>query len=176
MSNGRIDETIGPQQQLSAFLIIIQFTEIYSFLLWEFVHFHRGVLEGVLHMALWELIRLSDGLANRSFCRWDFSRVQLKSNWTVGKGLLTSDSKTFWKNRLILSKSLLLFFYGWFGNWFIWKELVSRSLKDDAFKDDVMLHYGNFWDIQMTLRIDHFVNRTFRESNWSPTEQLVKGC
>ena len=80
MSNGRIDEIIGPQQQLSAFLIIIQFTKIYSFLLWEFVHFHRGVLEGAFHMLLWGLIRLSDGLANRSFCRWNFARVQLKSN------------------------------------------------------------------------------------------------
>ena len=128
MSNGRIDETIGPQQQLSAFLIIIQFRKIYSFLLWELVHIHRGVLKGVLHMVLWELIRLSDGLANQSFCWWDFSRVQLKANWTVGQGLLASNSKTFWKSRLILSKSSLLFFYGWFGNWFIWKELVSRSL------------------------------------------------
>ena len=64
MSNGRIDEMIGPQQQLNAFLIIIQFTKIYSFLLWEFVHFYRGVLEGVLNMVLWELIRLSDHLAN----------------------------------------------------------------------------------------------------------------
>ena len=42
--------------------------------------------------------------------------------------------------------------------------------------DDVMLDYGNFWDIQMALRADHFVNQTFRESNWCPTEQLVKGC
>ena len=41
MSNGQIDEIIGPQQQLSAFLIIIQFTKIYSFLLWEFVHLER---------------------------------------------------------------------------------------------------------------------------------------
>ena len=128
MSNGRTDEMIRLQQQLSAFLIIKQFTKIYSFLLWKFVHFHRGVLEGILHIVLWELIRLPDGLVNRSFWRWDFSRVQLKSNWTVGKGLLTSDSKTFWKSRLILSKSLSLFFYCWFGNWFIWKELVSRSL------------------------------------------------
>ena len=40
--------------------------------------------------------------------------------------------------------------------------------------DDVMLHYGNFWDIQVALRRDHFVNQTFWESNWSPTEQLVK--
>ena len=88
MSNGRIDEMIGPQQQLSAFLIIIQFTKFHDFLLGKFVEFHRGVLEGVLHMTLWELLRLSDSLVNQSF-RWlDISRVQLKSNWTVGKTLL----------------------------------------------------------------------------------------
>ena len=65
MSNGRIDEMIGSQQQRSAFLIITQFTKFYSFLLWKFVHFHRGVLQGVLHIVLWELLRLSDRLKNR---------------------------------------------------------------------------------------------------------------
>ena len=65
MSNGRIDEMIGRQEQLSAFLIMIQFTKIYSFLLWKFVHFYRGVLDEVLHMVLRELLRLSDGLGNQ---------------------------------------------------------------------------------------------------------------
>ena len=76
MSNGQIDEMIEPQQQLSAFLTIVQFTKFYSFL-WKFVHFHRGSLEGVLHMVL---LRLPDSLANRSFCRSDISSVQLKFN------------------------------------------------------------------------------------------------
>ena len=74
MSNGWNDEMIGPQQQLSLFLIIIQFTKFYSFLAWKFVHFHKGVVEGVLHMVLWELLRLSDILENRPFCRPDISR------------------------------------------------------------------------------------------------------
>ena len=65
MSNGQIDEMIGPQEQLSAFLIMIQFTKIYSFLLWKFVHFYRGVFDEVLHMVLRELLRLSDGLGNQ---------------------------------------------------------------------------------------------------------------
>ena len=43
------------------------------------------------HVALRELLRLSDVLVNRSFCRSDISRVQLKSNWTVGERLLASD-------------------------------------------------------------------------------------
>ena len=65
MPIGRIDEMIGPQQQLSAFPIIIQFIKLYSFLLWKFVHFHRGVFEGILHMVLWEVLRLSDDLGNQ---------------------------------------------------------------------------------------------------------------
>ena len=31
-------------------------------------------------------------------------------------------------------------------------------------------------DCLITLRTDHFVNETFWQSNWSPTEQLVKFC
>ena len=41
--------------------------------------------------------------------------------------------------------------------------------------DNIMLHSGNCWDCQMALWADHFVDRTFRGSNWTPTEQLVKG-
>ena len=47
MSNGRIDEILGPQQQLSGSLIIIELAKTYSFLLWKSVHFQRGALEGV---------------------------------------------------------------------------------------------------------------------------------
>ena len=152
-------------------ILVIQFTKFYSFLLWKFFHFHRGVLEGVLHMVLWELLRLSDSLVNRSFCWSDISRVQLKSNWVVGKGLLASDSKTVWNSRLVLSKALLIFFNCRYGNWFISKELPLKEALDD-----VMLHSGNCSDIQMALRTDHFADPTFRESNWSPAEQMVKDC
>ena len=75
VSNGQTEEMIGQKQQMSAFLIIIQFTKFYSLLLWKFVHFHSGVLEGFLHMVFLELLRLSDSLANRPFCRSDISRV-----------------------------------------------------------------------------------------------------
>ena len=37
-----------------------------------------------------------------------------------------------------------------------------------------MLHSGNCSDIQMVLRTDDFVDRTFRGSNWSPTEQFFE--
>ena len=30
--------------------------------------------------------------------------------------------------------------------------------------------------LRLSLRTDHFVDRIFRGSNWSSTEQLVKGC
>ena len=57
------------------------------------------------HVALRELLRLSDVLANRSFCRSDISRVQLKSNWTVGERLLASDQEAVREYRLILFKT-----------------------------------------------------------------------
>ena len=115
-------------------------------------------------MVLRELLRLLDGLANRLFCWSDIWRVQLKSNWTVGKKILASDSKTVWKSRLILSKVQLHFFNGWLGNPIILKEL---ALKEPM--DDVMLHLGNCSDIQIALRTHHFVNQTLWGSNWSQT-------
>ena len=36
-------------------------------------------------------LRLSDGVANQSFCQSDIFRVELKPNWTVGERLLASD-------------------------------------------------------------------------------------
>ena len=84
-------------------------------LVWKLIHFERITIEGGsgwCHVALRELLRHSDGLPSWSFCWLDISRVQLKSNLTVGNGLLASDSKTFWKSKLILSKSLLFFMVG----------------------------------------------------------------
>ena len=108
---------------------------------------------------------------NWSFCWSDTFRAQLKSNWTVGKKVLESDSKTVGKSSLILSKEQLSFFNGWFGSCIISKEL---NLKE--FLYDVILHSGNCSDIQMAFRTDHFIDITFWDSNWSPPEQLVKDC
>ena len=47
ISNYRIDEMIGLQEQLSGSLIIIELTKIYRFFLWKFVHFKKNVQEGV---------------------------------------------------------------------------------------------------------------------------------
>ena len=76
-------------------------------------------------MVLWELFRLLDGLANRPFCVSKISRFQLKSNWTVCKKLLASNSKIVCKSRLILSKAQLFFCNGWFRNCIISKELIN---------------------------------------------------
>ena len=46
---------------------------------------------GWCHVALRQLLRLSNVLANRSFCRSHISKVQLKSKWTVGERLQASD-------------------------------------------------------------------------------------
>ena len=44
---------------------------------------------------LMELLRQSEGLANRSFYKLDISRVQPKSNRTDGERLLASDQPQF---------------------------------------------------------------------------------
>ena len=120
-----------------------------TFQWWSSYQVHRGITD---------IFRLLDSFANGSFRRSDISRVQLKSNWAFGQRLLASDSKTV----LILYKNTINYFKGWYGNWFISKELTLKEALDD-----VMLHLRNCWDIQMALWIDHFVNRTFRGSNWS---------
>ena len=54
---------------------------------------------GSCYAALKELLKVSDVLANRSFCRSDISRFQLKS--TVGERLLVSDQEAVRECRLI---------------------------------------------------------------------------
>ena len=81
----------------------------------------------LVHRVLRELFRLLDSFPNRSFCRSDISRIQVKSNWSIGKRLVASDSKKVWKTKLILLKSLLIFFNGWFRNSFISKELALKE-------------------------------------------------
>ena len=69
----------------------------------------------LVHMAIKELLRLSYGLVNQSYCQFGILRVQLKFNWTVDQCIITSDSKTVWKNRLVSWKLLLILFSGRFG-------------------------------------------------------------
>ena len=128
-------------------------------------------VSGLCNIGLGDILRPSDGLANWSFCWSDIWRGQLKSNWTIGKRLLASDSEPVWKSRLILLKFLSNFFNGWFGKSPILKELALKERLDG-----VMLQSGICSDPQMALQTDHFVDWTFRGSNWSPTEQLVKVC
>ena len=59
--------------------------------------------------------------------------------------------------------------------------MVSKFILFEKFSfegpiPDVMLHSGNYSDCENSLPTDHFVNQTFGGSNWSLTEQLVKGC
>ena len=76
---------------------------------------------------------------------------------------------TVWYCRLILLK----------GRWNFLRYLIWRFINfGKIFCERVLSWYtwysGNSWDCQMALQTDHFVDRTFPESNWSPTEQLVK--
>ena len=68
------------------------------------------ISSGWCHIAFRELLRLSDVLANRSICRSDISRVQLRSNWKVGERLQVSDQEAARECRLILVKGQLTFF------------------------------------------------------------------
>ena len=48
---------IGPQEQLSGSLIIIELTKIYRLFHWKFLHFEKRVLEGVFaHITLDALV------------------------------------------------------------------------------------------------------------------------
>ena len=68
------------------------------------------IFSGWCHVALRELLRLSDVFSNRSFCRSDISRVKLKSNWTVTERLLVSDQERAREYRLDLAKGQWMFF------------------------------------------------------------------
>ena len=46
-------------------------------------------------MAFKELLKLLDGLRNRSFCQLDISKIQLKSNRIIGERQLASDQSKF---------------------------------------------------------------------------------
>ena len=94
------------------------------------------------------------------------------SNWSPTEQLAKGFQNSLKKQAIfieIITVFFFVFFYGWYRNSFISKEL---ALKEPL--DDVMLHTENCLDFQMVVRTDHFVDRTMRGSNWSPTEQLVK--
>ena len=76
------------------------------------------ISSGWCHVALRELLRLWDAPANRSFCWSDITRVQLKSNWTVGERLLVSDQDAVRECRLILLK----------GQWTFFQCLISKFI------------------------------------------------
>ena len=69
--------------------------EIYSFakkFLWN--------SSQTINIVIKELLRLSYGLANQSFCHSDIQRVQLKSTWTVGERRLAFGQETVREWRL----------------------------------------------------------------------------
>ena len=114
------------------------------------------------------LPRPSDGLANWSFCWSEISRIQLKSNWTVGKRLLASDFRTVWKSSLILLKTGLGFFNYWFGSSFIWQELALKGLWMMSCCNQGTVHTVCWPCEPINLSIGHFEGPTEieRSSSW----------
>ena len=148
----------------------MKFFTIFNFkIYWLGKNFLRGSSQ-LVHTVLKELLTLSNFLANWSFCRSDISCVQLKSNWTFLERLLASYQDAIRECRLILLKRQLNFL----------QCLISKIVHlENIFSDGALSLYtgysGNSLDCQMALRTDHLVDRTFRGSNWNPTDQLVKG-
>ena len=103
-----------------------------------------------------------------SFRWWDISRVQLyKLNiWWKAYSLWSAGSLKKKTNFIYSTKN---FFQAWSGIKFISQKF--------AFKETVavVLHLGNCPDCQMAFQTEHFGDGTYRRSNWSLTEQLVKG-
>ena len=105
-------------------------------------------------MVLRKELRLSFCFANQPFCQSDISMVQLNSNWRVGEGLLASDQVAVWECWLFLFKGQQTFL-----GCLVWK-FIRFVLSCHTW------YSGNCSDCHLALQTDHFVNRTFRESNW----------
>ena len=122
----------------------------------------------LVHMVLKELLRLSDPPVNRSFFRSDISWVQLKSNWTFCERLLDSYQDAIIECRLILLKRQLIFIQRQ-----IWKIIHLEKIFGDEALSLFTGYLGIFSHCQMALQTKHYIDWTFRGSNWSPTDQLV---
>ena len=130
--------------------------------------FQYGALS-LYNMVVMELFRLPDILANRSFCRSEISWVQLKSNWIFRERLLASYRVGVRECRLILLKRQLIF-----SQCLIWKIIHLEKTFSDGALSLFTEYSGNSSQCQMALETDHFVDWTFRGSNWSPTLSVGK--
>ena len=116
----------------------------------------------LVQMVLKELLRLSDSLANRSFCRSGISWAQLKSNWTFRERLLASDQDSVGQCRLTLLKRQLIFL-----QCLIWKIIHLDENLSDWGLNLYIGQSGNSSNCQMALPTDHFIDWTFQGSNWT---------
>ena len=125
----------------------------------------------LVHMVVRELLRLSDGLANRSFCRSDIWRVQLKSSGTVGERLLASDQSQFdnagwfYLNAMRFSTMPNLNIYSFLKN-FTWK---SSPLAHMVLKELLRLSDG----LANRLFCRSNISRVQPKSNWTVGERLL---
>ena len=111
------------------------------------------------------------GLQTDHFVWLDISRVHLKSNRTIGERLLASDQKVVWELRLNLHKRKWTFL-----QFLIWKIIHLEKIFSDGVLSLYTGYSENSSDYLMSLQTDRFADPTFKGSNWSVTEQLVKGC
>ena len=126
--------------------------------------------ESLADLILYELLRLSDGLTNRSFCPSNIFRVQLKAKWIVGEWPSASDQLAVWRCRLVLFKR-----HRTFSQCLVCKFIYSKRILYYRALSSYTWYWEYCSECHLNMANDHFVVRLFRGFNWNPTEQLVKG-
>ena len=138
-------------------------------LVWKFNHFGKNLFWKsllMMYVALRELLRLSDCLANWWFCLHieGLTAVQI-NNWRTTTSLWSITSLTMQANFNLATM-----------NFFQWLEDIYSFREND--RERVFSCYtcysGNYSDCEMALWTNPFVDRTFRGFKCSPTEQLVE--
>ena len=91
-----------------------------------------------------------------------------KSNWTVGERVLAPDQWVLWLCRLILFEVQWTFF-----QYLIWKFIDFEKIICKKAVNYNTWYSWNCSQCHLALWTNHFVNRTFRESNWRVVESLI---
>ena len=130
-------------------------------------------VSGWCHVALRQLLRLSDGLAKRSFCCSHILRVQLKSNSTVGEWLLASDQSQFDNAGLSYLSENGIFLNACFKNLLICKIFSAKESSASTHGSQGTAQTVRWPCEPIILSIGHFEGQTeVKLSSWWRTVSL----
>ena len=141
----------------------------------EICSFRNSFRKIFLSSSLWMMSSCTQGTVQTFM--WLFEPIILSIGHFKGPAEVQVSSwwKTFslwsiivWYCRLILLK----------GRWNFLRYLIWRFINfGKIFCERVLSWYtwysGNSWDCQMALQTDHFVDRTFPESNWTVGKRML---